>query len=78
MSQTRETAVDTIRAFLERAEKSAPFDDTTSLFGEGLGLDSLEVAELSSMLEDALGTDPFSAGIAASTVGEILSFYDAA
>jgi acyl carrier protein len=41
-----------------------------------LGLDSLEVAELSAILEENLGSDPYSAGIVARTVREVLSFYE--
>jgi acyl carrier protein len=66
----------TIRTFLERAKKSA--DDLTpqtSLYAEGLGLDSLETAELSATLEDEHGTDPFSAGPMPQTVGDVLAFY---
>ena len=41
-----------------------------------LGLDSLELAELSAALEDDLGADPFSSGGAAPrTVGDVLAFY---
>lgn len=47
------------------------------LHGEdGLELDSLQTAELSAMLEDEFGTDPFSEGVMPETVGEIVSFYD--
>ena len=41
-----------------------------------LGLDSLEVAELSAILEETFGSDPYSAGVVARTVREVLSFYD--
>jgi acyl carrier protein len=41
-----------------------------------LGLDSLEVAELSAILEEDLGSDPYSAGIVARTVREVLAFYE--
>ena len=52
--------------------------DETQLFGEGLELDSLEVAELSATLEDELGTDPFSGGdTEPQTIGEVLAFYQA-
>jgi acyl carrier protein len=64
--------------FLKRADKSR--DDLsaeTPLYGEGLELDSLEAAELSVMLEDAFGTDPFSsAEQLPETVGDILAFYE--
>lgn len=41
-----------------------------------LGLDSLELAELSAALEDAVGHDPFSEGILPETVAELVAFYN--
>lgn len=40
-----------------------------------LDLDSLELAELSSELEDRLGRDPYSEGIVPVTVNELAAFY---
>ena len=57
-------------------DKDADATLDTPLFGEGLGLDSLETAELSATLEDEVGTDPFSAGLMPETLGEILDFYE--
>lgn len=68
----------TIRAFLKRAKKSETFDLDTPLYAGGIGLDSLETAELSAVLEDVMGTDPFSAGPMPQTVGDIVGFYDVA
>ena len=65
--------------FLSRSGKGSGDElrEDTPLYGEGLELDSLEAAELSVMLEDALGTDPFSsAERMPETVGEILAFYE--
>lgn len=45
--------------------------------GNGLGLDSLEAAELSALLEDEHGNDPFSEGELPETVQEIVDFYGA-
>jgi acyl carrier protein len=68
-----------IAQFLERLKK--PYDgltDDTHLYGEGLGLDSLETAELSAMFEDQFGADPFStSGPMPQTVGDIMAFYEA-
>lgn len=75
MSESRILADKTIRAFLARIKKDRDFDASTSLYSEGLGLDSLEVAELSVLLEDALGSDPFSEGRDITLVGEVLDFY---
>lgn len=69
-----------IAEFLQRAEK--PYDgmtDSTSLHGDGLKLDSLETAELSALLEDELGSDPFSTGeTMPETVGDVIAFYNGA
>jgi acyl carrier protein len=40
-----------------------------------LGMDSLELAELSAVLEDELGHDPYSEGIVPETVAELVAFY---
>lgn len=41
-----------------------------------LGMDSLELAELSAILEDELGRDPYSEGIVPETVAELVSYYE--
>jgi acyl carrier protein len=69
---------ETIRSFLTLVDKAADFDRSTPLFADGLGLDSLETAELSAVLEDEYGKDPFSSDIMPQTVGDIVDFYDAA
>jgi acyl carrier protein len=66
-----------IRDFLRRAKKNDQIDRDTMLFAGGIGLDSLATAELSVVLEDEMGTDPFSEGQMPQTVGEILDFYAA-
>jgi acyl carrier protein len=68
-----------ISEFLGRIDKGAGgWTDETGLWGDGLGLDSLEAAELSAMLEDEFGSDPFSAGgDLPETFGDIVGFYAA-
>ncbi len=68
-----------ITEFLQRADKGTEgWTDETGLWGDGLGLDSLEAAELSAMLEDEFGSDPFSAGgDLPERVGHIVAFYAA-
>ena len=69
----------TIRTFLGRVNKKGrTFEADTALHGEGLGLDSLETAELSALLEDTHGTDPFQSEEMPQTVGDIFAFYEAA
>ena len=77
MNSRRDTAEASLRNFLVGANKSTDIESATALFSDGLGLDSLETAELSAVLEDALGQDPFSEGDMPQTVGELLDFYGA-
>ena len=77
MAGSKRDAASTVRSFIARTKKrSKGVDLDTSLYSEGIGLDSLEVAELSAVLEDELGSDPFSNGQMPETVGEIVAFYD--
>ena len=80
MTAQQSTVRTVIEQFLARANKAPEqLSDELGLYGDGLELDSLEVAELSAVLEDEFGTDPFSAGDAMpETVGEILAFYETA
>lgn len=68
-----------IGAFLGRTDKGGGgWTEETGLWGDGLGFDSLEAAELSAMLEDEFGSDPFSAGgDLPERVGDIVAFYAA-
>lgn len=63
--------------FLTRANKMR--DDFTadmSLYAGGVGLDSLETAELSAVLEDDFAVDPFATADMPQTLTDILAFYD--
>jgi acyl carrier protein len=75
MASARTRAEQVIRTYLQRADKDAEVGLDVPIFGEGLGLDSLETAELSATLEDEIGSDPFSAGLDPETIREILDFY---
>jgi acyl carrier protein len=63
--------------FLTRIDKlPAALAPELTLYAGGIGLDSLETAELSALLEDEFGADPFNDSIEMpQTVGEILAFY---
>ncbi len=66
-----------INELLERLEKRhGELSDETPLYADGLGLDSVEAAELSAILEDEFGSDPFSEGDVPQTIGEIVAFYE--
>jgi acyl carrier protein len=77
MGSSQQDVEQTIRAFLSRVNKTGEFDATTSLYAEGIGLDSLETAELSATLEDEFGSDPYSSGSMPQTIGDIVNFYAA-
>jgi acyl carrier protein len=64
--------------FLARNDKDISFDLGTSLYADGLSLDSLETAELSALLEDEFGRDPFSDETMPRTVGDLVRYYSAA
>ena len=63
-----------------RQHKGLPdvdIDAYARLYEDGLGLDSLSVAELSAGLEKAFGKDPYTSGQLPMTVGDIVNFYAA-
>lgn len=78
MGEDQDKVLAVISEFLRRAQKGGDgFAGDTSLWGDGLGLDSLEAAELSAMLEDEFTRDPFSTGEdMPETVNDILAFYE--
>jgi acyl carrier protein len=76
MSATPAAVEQVIADFLARVQKLPDaLSPEQSLYGEGIGLDSLETAELSAVLEDEFGEDPFAADEMPQTVGDILAFY---
>jgi len=65
--------------FLNRVEKMPEnLTPDLTLYADGIGLDSLDAAELAAVLEDELGSSPFDEGDMPETVGDVLAFYDAA
>ncbi|WP_203336330.1 hypothetical protein [Nocardioides limicola] len=68
----------TVVDFLTRTKKlPTDFHVEMNLYADGVGLDSLETAELSALLEDEHGEDPYSSGTMPQTLAEILAFYAA-
>ena len=77
MADQNRDAAKTVRSFVSRVKKrNKDVALDSSLFSEGVGLDSLDVAELSAVLEDEFGSDPFSTGLMPETIGDIVAFYD--
>lgn len=74
MTSPETVIIGAIRAVLRERADHIEVHDHSNLFDD-LELDSLELAELSGLLEDHYGRDPFSAGLAPSTVAEVTAFY---
>ena len=68
-----------IRAVISELLERRGADDVEmrleSRLSDDLGLDSLELAELSATLEDDLGSDPYSAETAPQTIADLVGFY---
>lgn len=77
MDSHRARASQVVRSFLSLANKDGEVGESTPLFTDGIGLDSLETAELSALLEDEFGRDPFSEGDLPATLGDVLDYYAA-
>ena len=78
MTDVPRTILTIIEQLLERSDKAGVVVTPDSVIhGDDLGLDSLETAELSAILEDEFGSDPFGAGLMPETVGEVVDFYRA-
>jgi acyl carrier protein len=75
LSDPKVTVVESIQGLLQRKELPAEVSLDSDL--TELGLESLDVAELSAILEDELGRDPYSAGVLPRTVSEIIEWYNA-
>jgi acyl carrier protein len=66
---------ETIQTLLERRGAAGLEILPESKLTADLGLDSLELAELSAVLEDEIGRDPYSEGIVPETVAELIAYY---
>ena len=74
-ADAEKTIIATIQGLLERRGDGSIEVKASSTLSEELGLDSLELAELSAALEDDLGSDPYTEGQLPETVDEIIAFY---
>ena len=70
------TVTEAIRTLIERREVADVTVTRDAKLQDGLGFDSLELAELSAVLEEDLGSDPYTHGIIPETVGDIIAFYE--
>jgi acyl carrier protein len=76
VADAEKTVVEALHSLLRRRKENAVEVTLESSLYDDLMLDSLEVAEFSAVLEDDLGSDPYSEGIVPQTVGEVIAFYD--
>ena len=53
----------------------AEFTLDSELYDDGIGLDSMCVAELSVMLEKKFGSDPYTSGVLPQTLRDLVNFY---
>jgi acyl carrier protein len=67
--------VESIEMLLARQGDAPPPVTLDARLQDDLDLDSLELAELSVLLEDNLGRDPYTEGIVPNTIREIVAFY---
>ncbi len=68
--------IEMIKTILKnQAMLEAKVELSSGLYDDGIGLDSLCVAELSAMLEKAYGRDPYTSKIMPRTVNDIVNFY---
>jgi acyl carrier protein len=75
--EAERTIVSAIEELLARRGVTGVEISHASTLSEDLGMDSLELSELSAALEDDLGSDPYTEGLIPETVGELVSFYKA-
>ena len=68
--------IEMIKTILKnQAMRETEVEIDSELYDEGIGLDSLCVAELSAMLEKAYGSDPYTSKVMPRTVRDIVNFY---
>lgn len=66
-----------VRNILEQKNGEVPRDlPVEASLMDGLGLDSLDLAELSMVLESEFGQDPYSDGVFPQTIDEICAYYE--
>jgi acyl carrier protein len=76
MTRGRDEVAEVVQALVGRIKRGAVITLDSPLYGDGLDMDSLQAAELSALLEDELGFDPYTEGVVPNTVGEIVDFYE--
>ena len=76
MSEAEKSVLKALKAVMRTRKKKIVDVTLDSDLYDDLKLDSLDVAELSVVLEDDLGSDPYSEGAEPKTVAEVIEFYE--
>lgn len=58
-----------------KKENIGKIDINCSLYEDGIGLDSLDAATFSAMLEQQFGKDPYNSGNFPRTIEDVIKFY---
>ncbi len=76
--KTAESVIfETLLALMQARGANGTVVGPESRLNQDLGMDSLDLAELSAVLEDEFGRDPFSDGLLPATPAELISYYQA-
>ena len=76
MDEVERKVGEVIAGFLARHGRSGlTVEPAAGLYQGGLGMDSLDAAEFSTLLERAFGRDPYSSGDFPRTVADVIAFY---
>ena len=72
------SVLDAVKTIIKQKDGNISLDsiDSNKSLTNDIGFDSLDIAQLSALLEDNLGSDPYSEGQILLTIGEIIEFYD--
>lgn len=76
MADAERSVLKALKAVMRSRKKREVDVKLDSDLYDDLKLDSLDVAELSVVLEDDLGVDPYSEGAEPKTVAEVIEFYE--
>lgn len=74
MAGAEELIFNTVNSLLRRRNAQKEVTADADFFAD-LELDSLEVAELSVVLEEEFGTDPYTEGLNPRTIRDVAAFY---
>jgi acyl carrier protein len=75
--EVRDRVIELIQIILARRHRNqSAISLDSSLYRDGIGMDSLDAAEFSVELEQAFGKDPYSTGQFPKTVGDVIRFYE--